>query len=118
MSRFYDDKPSDFPRANFRDCTVLGLDVVDTCTSHPEQYSVFLGDERVGYLRMRGHRFNTYLKEPGGNPLGSYESESYGMLYDEERAQVIEDAVESIIHALNCIDAQKDHEAASMPWMD
>lgn len=50
-------KPSDFPRDRFRDCTIDGLDFVDTCTSHPEQYDVFAGTDRVGYLRLRSGWF-------------------------------------------------------------
>lgn len=59
-------KPNDFPRLNSRDCTVNGLDLVDTCTSHPEQYDVFIGELPVGYLRLRDGRYYAEAPYCGG----------------------------------------------------
>lgn len=52
-----EEKPEEFPRPGSHDRTIDGLDFVDTCTSFPEQYDAFRGDEKVGYVRLRGGQF-------------------------------------------------------------
>jgi hypothetical protein len=59
--------------------------LVRTCGACPEQYEAFIGDEAVGYLRLRHGLFTVHYPDPGGalvyeaTPLGD------GAFTDDER---------------------------------
>lgn len=50
--------------------------LVLTCGACPEQYDAFLGEERVGYLRLRHGRFTVECPDSGG--LRVYEARPKG----------------------------------------
>ena len=43
-----------------------GATVTMTCWACPEQYDVAIGEERVGYLRLRWGHFRAYFPDVGG----------------------------------------------------
>lgn len=96
----HESKPSNFPREKFRDRTILGLDLVDTCTSHPEQYDVFDGQNLVAYFRQRECIFIARVPDAGGREVFVFTSESHGLLNETERDAVLLMAVKSVKAAL------------------
>lgn len=55
---------------------ILGCEIVQTCAACPEQYEVFLGDQQIGYLRLRHGTFRADYPDCGG--LTVYEIEALG----------------------------------------
>ena len=45
---------------------IARLKFVTTCPSTPEQYDVFSGDEKVGYVRLRDGEFTVECPDVGG----------------------------------------------------
>lgn len=52
------------------------IQLVQTCTACPEQYDAFLGDTKVGYLRLRHGSFTAEYLRPGGELV--YHAETHG----------------------------------------
>lgn len=46
--------------------TILGYRLVPTCGGCPEQYDVFMGETRAGYMRLRWGHFRVDLGGNGG----------------------------------------------------
>ena len=44
----------------------MKIKLVQTCSACPEQYDAFLGDELVGYLRLRFGNFTVQCPDVGG----------------------------------------------------
>lgn len=81
------ERPATFPSTHpkSRDRTIDGLDLVETCTSCPEQYDVFDGDTVVGYIRLRGGFFYAAAPYCGGEYVLVEEFERHdGEFCDEE----------------------------------
>lgn len=55
---------------------ILGCEIVQTCAACPEQYEVFLGDQQIGYLRLRHGTFRADYPDCGG--LTVYEIAALG----------------------------------------
>ena len=49
------------------------ITLVMTCSACPEQYDAFVGDQRVGYLRLRWSTFEVTCPDVGGETV--YETE-------------------------------------------
>lgn len=49
------------------------LRTVCTCSACPEQYDVFYGEQRVGYLRYRGGTFTAEYPDCGGEVVFAVE---------------------------------------------
>jgi hypothetical protein len=104
-------KPKDFPRPKFRDLTILGLDLEDTCTSHPEQYNVWLGEEQVGHLRLRCRWFRAHVPFVGGDVVyEADDSEGHDMFFDHERMHYLTEAVKAIIQHRDRESEKPGHE--------
>lgn len=52
------------------------IKLVRTCDSCPEQYDAYLGDEKVGYLRLRHGHFRVECPDNGGQLM--YEAHPHG----------------------------------------
>ncbi len=80
--------------------TILGYDLYRTCTLCPQQYDVFLGKNKVGYLRLRHGHFRADC--PYGNTV--YETSDCegdgGFELDEEEFFLTE-AIKAIHKHLN-----------------
>ena len=97
-------KPKDFPRPHFRDLTILGLDLEDTCTSHPEQFNVWLGEEQVGYLRLRCGWFCATVPKCGGEEVYVSCDMNGDDIFDyHEREHYLTEAIKAIIEHRNAI---------------
>jgi hypothetical protein len=79
------------------DWSHLGYDLVQACFACPEQYEVYLGDERAGYLRLRHGCFRADYPICGGETV--YYSEGMkgdGQFDDDEREFFLTEAVKAI----------------------
>jgi plasmid stability protein len=70
--------------------------LVRTCFACPEQYDAFIGDEKVGYLRLRHGNFTVECPDVRGEMV--YEASPWGdgIFDDDERAEQLEAAREAI----------------------
>lgn len=59
--------------------------LVQTCGACPEQYDAFIGDELVGYLRLRHGYFTVQYQSPSGELVYSAEPQGDGLFEDNER---------------------------------
>ena len=59
--------------------------LVQTCGACPEQYDAFIGDELVGYLRLRHGYFTVQYQSPSGELVYSAEPQGDGSFEDRER---------------------------------
>ena len=76
-----------------------GLRLVQTCSSHPEQYDVYAGRKLVGYLRLRGGVFRcdypTHYAD-GGRTIYEACPHGDGEFDDDERLFYLRGAVKAI----------------------
>jgi len=85
-----------------RDCPWSGSREVDgfklVCTSMacPEQYDVFHGERKVGYLRLRHGRFRADCPDAHQETVYSSNTKGDGGFADEERDEHIGKALEKI----------------------
>lgn len=80
--------------------------LVRTCGACPEQYDVFDGEEKVGYLRLRHGSFRAEYPDCGGEVVYAANTEGDGMFEDDEREYHISRALEGIRLAHECIEIE------------
>lgn len=56
-----------------------------TCNCSPEQYDAYIGDELIGYLRLRWGSFTVQYLNPSGEYVYSANTIGDGMFDDSER---------------------------------
>mgnify|MGYP001602130932 CR=1 FL=1 len=78
--------------------TILGLDLEQTCFACPEQYDVWMGDECVGYLRLRHGWF--YAECNGITVYETNDCKGDGIFEYEEREFFLTEAVKAILKHL------------------
>jgi plasmid stability protein len=66
--------------------------LVETCSAYPEQYDAFIGEEKVGYLRLRHSHFRVECPDVWGETVYEASPNGDGMFDDDERAQYLEAA--------------------------
>lgn len=76
--------------------TIGAYELVQTCAGYPEQYDVFLGERRVGYLRLRHGYFTAQHENVDGPVVFSAEPNGYGYFEDDERDEYLRLAVAAI----------------------
>ena len=76
---------------------ILGCEVIQTSTACPEQYDVFLGGVRVGYLRLRHGVFSAEYPDRGGETVYEAEPEGDGCFVDTEREFHLTQAVTALL---------------------
>jgi plasmid stability protein len=67
-----------------------------TCFDFPEQYDAFIGDEKVGYLRLRHGHFRVECPDVYGEMVYEASPSGDGMFDDDERAEHLDAAREAI----------------------
>lgn len=70
---------------------------VKTCDACPEQYDAFLGEERVGYLRLRHGIFYVVCPDVGGVPVYEAAPDGDGAFDDDERDYYLRFAADAIL---------------------
>ena len=70
--------------------------LVQTCSAYPEQYDAHIGEQKVGYLRLRHGDFRVECPDVFGETV--YEASPYGdgFFDDDERTGFLEAAKEAI----------------------
>ncbi len=76
------------------------IKLVETCGACPEQYDAFIGDEQVGYLRLRHGSFRVDFPSCGGETIYRAEPKGDGMFDSDERDFYLNEAKEAIIKRL------------------
>lgn len=75
------------------------LSFIRTCHACPEQYDVFYGDIRVGYVRFRHGNFTVDCPDAfDENVLKIKVDSGSGIFSDEERTEYLQKAADSILH--------------------
>lgn len=72
------------------------IKLVRTCDSCPEQYDAYLGDEKVGYLRLRHGHFRVECPDSGGDWVYRAYPQGDGAFEETERDYHLTQAVHSI----------------------
>jgi hypothetical protein len=77
-------------------CEIEGLRLVCTCPACPEQYDVFDGNKKVGYLRLRHGKFRADYPHHGGETVYRADTKGDGVFLDDERQQELTNAVKAL----------------------
>lgn len=83
---------------------VGGCFLIKTCSACPEQYDVYKGKMRIGYLRLRHGFFRADYPDCGGETVYEAEPKGDGIFEDDERDKYLNEAVEALL---------KTHRAAA-----
>jgi hypothetical protein len=75
---------------------VDGLRLVCTCGACPEQYDVFDGEKKVGYLRLRHGHFRCDYPDCGGDTIYQSDTKGDGIFDDDERMPELKRTVAAI----------------------
>lgn len=75
---------------------ILGYRFEKTCGACPEQYDVFSGDVKVGYLRLRHGHFSVECPDCGGDVVFWASPQGDGLFEPEERAMYLLEAAKAI----------------------
>jgi hypothetical protein len=67
--------------------------LLKTCFACPEQYDVLLGEQVVGYLRLRHGHFRAHADGPGGTLVYEANTVGDGLFEDDERGTHLTAAV-------------------------
>lgn len=81
--------------------TINGVDLVRTCIACPQQYDAFIGDEQVGYFRLRHGTFRVDYPDCGGKRIYSAHPDGDGIFYEHEETYYLTEAVNSILNYRN-----------------
>lgn len=83
------------------DFEIDGFRLVNTCGACPEQYDVFRGADRVGYLRLRHGFFSADYPDVWGDPVYESQTVGDGIFHSaQERETHLRYAVEAIKSAM------------------
>lgn len=63
--------------------------LVESCGACPEQYDAFVGEERVGYLRLRHGYFSVECPGPGGDEVYRGHPDGDGCFTSRERSMYL-----------------------------
>ncbi len=92
--------------------TVNKLRLIMTCRGCPEQYDVYLGEDKVGYLRLR-HGF--FRAEWHGEVVYSSGTRGDGSFEERERSYFLNRACEAILKRLA---GQEEEEEEALYTID
>ena len=74
----------------------MEIRLVKTCDCSPEQYDAYIGDMRVGYIRVRWGQITVTCPWVGGEVVYSSMTDGYGSLAEHERARHLSNARKAI----------------------
>jgi len=75
---------------------IARLKFVTTCPSTPEQYDVFSGDEKVGYVRLRDGEFTVHCPDYEGELVFEGFPDGMDYFFDYERESCLTEATDAI----------------------
>lgn len=75
---------------------INGLTLIQTCNACPEQYDVFKGNRKVGYLRLRHGHFTASYPDVRGECVYSAYPRGDGMFEDDEQEEYLTAAVKAL----------------------
>lgn len=78
------------------DIELDGYKLVCTCSACPEQYDVYDGDKKVGYLRLRHGYFRADAPVCGYDTVYESQPKGDGVFEDDERIPELRKAVAAI----------------------
>ncbi len=81
--------------------TIEEISLVQTCVGCPEEYDAFIGDEQVGYLRLRHGYFRVDSPDCHSETIYGAHTKGDGMFESDERDQYLLEAKQAIISHLN-----------------
>lgn len=70
--------------------------LVKTCNCSPEQYDVFVGDMKVGYIRCRWGQVTVQCPSVGGEVVYQAITEGYGSFTNDERDIHLDASIKAI----------------------
>lgn len=76
------------------------IELVQTCEACPEQYDAYIGDTKIGYLRLRFGEFTVRYPDVQGQLVLSVNTRGDGMFEDEERELMLNMAKQALIAAM------------------
>lgn len=76
---------------------VGGCFLILTCSACPEQYDVYKGKQRIGYLRLRHGWFRADYPDCGGMTVYEAEPKGDGAFEDDERDKFLGEAVAALL---------------------
>ena len=79
---------------------MLEIKLIQTCGACPEQYDAFIGEEQVGYLRLRHGYFRVDYPDYSGETIYSAEPKGDGCFDVDERDHYLEEAKKAILNKL------------------
>lgn len=88
----------------------MKLRLVQTCASCPEQYDAYMGDEMIGYLRLRNGHFTARYS---GDIVYSAYTDGDGCFTEQERKIQLTKASNAIIKAYQ---DEKECENIELPY--
>lgn len=75
---------------------ILGYKLEQTCGACPEQYDVYLGENKVGYLRLRHGHFTAEVPDSGGELVFEDNPRGDGCFCHDERETYLTAAILAI----------------------
>jgi hypothetical protein len=78
------------------DLEIDGHKLVRTSWACPEQYDVFVSEDKVGYLRLRHGKFRADVPDCGGETVYASKPKGDGIFCDEERMKELSKAIAAI----------------------
>lgn len=83
-------------------CVQIGeFTLVQTCYACPEQYDAYIGEEQVGYFRLRHGRFYVDSPDAGGYTVYQASPKGDGIFMDDEREYYLTEACNALRQYLN-----------------
>lgn len=74
-----------------------GVDLQKTCNACPEQYDAFIGDEQIGYFRLRHGQFRVDAGDCGGPTVYEAEPIGDGIFDDDEREGFLNAGIDALL---------------------
>lgn len=73
-----------------------------TCSACPEQYDVYHGKRRVGYLRLRHGHFTARYPDAGGELVYEANTKGDGIFEEDERGFHLDEAIKALRKSIAC----------------
>lgn len=84
--------------------SIMGCDLLMTCSACPEQYDVFLSGTQIGYLRLRHGVFTVCYPDVRGTLVYKAYTAGDGIFEDTEREHYLIHAIEALLQHKNSLD--------------
>jgi len=80
---------------------IMGFNLIQTCPSNPEQYDVYLGKLKVGYLQLMDGKFKAMFPDDSGEQVYLDFPGGQDSFEELERYVYLNEAVSAIHHCLH-----------------